>query len=194
MISDISPPVLTTLKQTVGRESCADSQTDPFLALLVYRATPLQATGVSPAQLMLGRQIRTTVPTLEANLQPGCPDLHKVRQNNERMKQSYRLAYNDKNNVRTLPDLQPGTSGAVKLDDERGWTKSASVIKQGDTPRSYLVQTDKGVLRRNRRHLRPLQSPTETFQEGGDGGIVNDGELSSPGSDADTLLLHLKIL
>lgn len=85
---------------------------------MVYRATLLQATGVSPAQLMLGRQIRTTVPTLEANLQPGWPDLHHLRQSDERMKESYWQTYNNRNNVRPLPDLQPGTSVAVKLDDK----------------------------------------------------------------------------
>jgi hypothetical protein len=50
---------------------------------------PLQATGASPAQLMLGRLIRSTLPTLEENLQPAWPDMQKVRQTDSRAKLRY---------------------------------------------------------------------------------------------------------
>lgn len=75
--------------------------------------------------------------------------------------QSYKQAYDKRHDFGPLPDLQPGTSVAVKLDSERGRTKTASVLEECESLRPCLVQTDKGVLRRNRRHLKPLLSAPE---------------------------------
>ena len=52
---------------------------DPYLALLAYRATALQS-GYSPAQLLMGRHLRTTVPILPTQLDPALPDGVKERE------------------------------------------------------------------------------------------------------------------
>ena len=53
-------------------------QPDQFKALQAYRATPVKSTGVSPAELLMGRKIRTSVPSLGKQLDPEWPDLEKV--------------------------------------------------------------------------------------------------------------------
>lgn len=140
-------------------------QADPFLALMSYRATPLQATGASPAQLMLGRQIKTTVPTLDRVLTPKWPDFTKVRKADAKAKEDYRRTYNRRHGVRALPPLSHGQSVVVKLDGESGWKTAGTVQQTHTTPRSYLIQTDRGTLRRNRRHLRPTFLPVHQPDE-----------------------------
>ena len=42
---------------------------DPFLAILAYRATPLQS-GFSPAELLMSHKLRTTVPMVREQCKP----------------------------------------------------------------------------------------------------------------------------
>ena len=64
-------------------------QRGPFLALMSYRATPHTATGVSPCQLMMGREIRTLLPTLESNLKQVLPSQEAVAREDKDTKTAY---------------------------------------------------------------------------------------------------------
>jgi transposase InsO family protein len=45
-------------------------QNDIFLALMSYRATPIEATGMRPAEMIMGQKICTLVPALPETLDP----------------------------------------------------------------------------------------------------------------------------
>ena len=93
-------------------------QDDPFIAPMAYRATPIAATGVSPSQLIMGRQIRTTVPMLTSNLLPTWPDISNVREADKKMKERYSSAYNRKHGARSLSFMRfssASTRGSISL-------------------------------------------------------------------------------
>ncbi|KAL6475040.1 hypothetical protein MHYP_G00160800 [Metynnis hypsauchen] len=61
-------------------------------ALMTYRATPLEC-GYSPAQLLMGRQLRTTIPQLPANLRPRWPNIRGLRKAETRAKEKQQRNY-----------------------------------------------------------------------------------------------------
>jgi transposase InsO family protein len=138
-------------------------QKDPLLALMCYRSTPCSSTGVSPAELLMGRKIRTTLPTLESNLQPRRPNKQSIaaKDASEKRKQTY--YYNQRHGVRNLPTLRAGDHVLTRLDHQKSWVTPAVVTGESITPRSYLVETEQGArLRRNRRHLQVVPSVMST--------------------------------
>ena len=52
---------------------------DKGIALLAYRSTPL-SNGYSPAELLMGRRLRNTVPMFQSQLTPDWPDLAVIKQ------------------------------------------------------------------------------------------------------------------
>ena len=134
-------------------------QRDPFPVLMFYRETPHTATGVSPCQLMMEREIRTHLPTLESNLRQVLTSQQAVATKDEETKTNYRRHFDKRNGVRPLSELQPGDSVHVKLDQQKVWKTPGKVIARSPVLRSYIIQTPNRVVRRNRRHLRTVNSP-----------------------------------
>ena len=134
---------------------------DPHEALLAYRATPLE-NGFSPAELCMGRRLRTTLPTIPSKLIPQWPELAKLRETEEKIKSKQVVQYNQRHAAKELGDLLPGDR--VYVPDRR---ENAVVVGKTPEPRSYLIETDSNAaVRRNRRQLTP--NPKDTAVPPGD--------------------------
>ena len=144
--------------QTVKRllnKAKTDGQ-DLYLCLLEYRNTMVDNLA-SPAQLLMGRRLRTKIPVATSQLQPKVVDPCLVRKKQKERK-AHQKQYYDKGS-RQLPDLKEGERARVQIP---GKWKPVVVMDKAITPRSYIVKTEEGrLLRRNRKHLMKLheQSP-----------------------------------
>ena len=132
---------------------------DPYLALLSFRTIPILWCSFSPAELLMGRQLGTDIPTSKNQLIPQWSYLHEFREKDCEYKAKQRRDYNDRHRVRPLDPLLPDTPVWIRIE----WSQTTGHIQYpANTPRSYIVTTTDGQeLRRTQLHLTP-RSPIQT--------------------------------
>lgn len=115
-----------------------------------FRDTP-GVTGYSPAQLLMGRRLKTTIPKIDEALAPKWPSISKVWKKDKAARKKQARNFNRYYAVRELRPLMPG-------DDV--WVQDipcvAKVLSPLQRPRSYIVETSSAVIQRNRKHLVPF--------------------------------------
>ena len=119
--------------------------------LLQYRNTPLPALGVSPAQLLFGRILRTKLPITESQLQQQFINPSTILQKKKMLVTKEEHYYN--RTAHNLPALQKEDKVLVQQIPKGPWQKGE--VEAVNKNRSYLVHTDNdGYYLRNRRFIR----------------------------------------
>ena len=136
---------------------------DPSLALLAYRTTPLAWCGLSPAELIYGRRLRTDVPQTKNLLTPGWEYLEAFRRKDKEHKEAQKRNYDTRHRVRDLPELPPGTS--VWVTTNRQPVEGTAKVHP-TASRSYNVTTATGSIRRNRTHINVVPEPPQPQEPG----------------------------
>lgn len=114
-----------------------DGGEDPYLALLSYRNTVTKE--FSPAELLMGRSLRTRLPVKSTNLDPIHINKEKTRNIIEKRKENSRKYYD--RNAKEKPILE--SDEKVRMRKGNIWIP-ARIEKSLGSPRSYDVRTDEG--------------------------------------------------
>ena len=118
---------------------------DPYLALLEYRNTPVVGMKYSPAQMLMSRRLRTKIPVATSLLSPKVVDASADLIN----MQTRQKRYYDRHS-KSLPPLKRGDVACYRRN--KMWNKSCDVDVRNE-PRSYVIRSEHGRMRRNRRDL-----------------------------------------
>ena len=138
------------------------SALNPYEALHDQRNTPTVGMTTSPSQRLLNRRTRIDIPMKGPLLAPNIAENVLEEKANKTKKSEI---YYDRN-AKDLNELKPGDVIRVKpegLVKGQEW-KKGSVIKSHGY-RSYAVEVDGKVLRRNRVHLKQVKQITPTITE-----------------------------
>ncbi|KAL1261470.1 hypothetical protein QQF64_006735 [Cirrhinus molitorella] len=128
-------------------EKAKADKSDPYLSLLEYRNSPVDGFK-SPAQLLMSRRLRSTLPSTNQQLLPkvvSCKDEQEQRG----------CTNNGTKRATTTDRLDPCLSSRKdrQVQDQGHW-KPAVIIRAANTERSYHLRTADGQeYRRNKRYL-----------------------------------------
>ncbi|CAB4011837.1 Hypothetical predicted protein [Paramuricea clavata] len=108
----------------------------------------------TPAQLLMSRNLRSTIPALPTHFKPEIVDAQDFQDNREKGQQQQKVCH-DKN-ANSLPSREEGEH--VRMRDGKSW-KPVTETKNASEPRSYIVQNPEGrKYRRNRSQLLKLNN------------------------------------
>ena len=134
----------------------AESEGDLDRMIQLYNSTPSALTGVSPAEMLMQRKIRTCLPTVN---KPGFVSPKRIKDATERKRMSdekVKMRYD--RSARSLEPLEVGTTVRIFNNKTSRWDmKGTIVFRDKTTGRSYRVLTTNDVyIFRNRRFLKPI--------------------------------------
>ena len=144
-----------------------------------YRATPL-SNGYNPTELLFGRKIQTQLPIQSCNLIPRRPNRSKLALSERNSKTKQKQNYDRRRRRKNLSKLQSNDKVWITDQNKHGVIKS-----EHETPRSYVVITKEGDIRRNRKHLipEPVYTRNETTL---DSNPVRNNQNMNSGISANT--------
>ncbi len=148
--------MVRTIKSLIKK--CSKTQQDLNSAMCNLRATPVDSGLPSPAELMFGRPIRTSLPSCHFNNKTGKQDLvnDKLEKRKDKMKETY-----DQHAGRELEQLQTGEKVRVRNHETGTWEPAEVVNADRPEPRSYDVRSPNGsILRRNRVDIAKMPKQT----------------------------------
>ena len=127
------------------------------LAFLQYHNTPLRDGGKSPAQLLMGRQLRGGVPLLKVHLQVAAHWRDFLQERELRLARTEACEERTRS-LRELPQLKVGQ--CVRMQDPRTrlWDRTGIVTGVNKKFRQYTIRLDGTgrITRRNRRFITPI--------------------------------------
>lgn len=156
-------------------KSFVKKSADAYLALLNYCNTP-GPTGLSPAQLLMGRRLRSRLPMYPDQLKPRTFNQSAWKRKDQKQRQRQKRNYDRRHRARPLAPLE---------EDDPVWLPelrtSGTVVGHAETPRSLYVETSSGTLRRNRSQVIPLPQPQDSPREtSGETCSANQNTARSP--------------
>ena len=137
--------MVQTVKQRM--EKCNAVKEDPYMAMLIYRTTPLTNSIPAPAELLNGRKYRALLPSKHAMQSVRGQYIYEQMLENK----ATQAEYYDRS-ARELPPIQQSQDVYVQTNPEfNEWTRAVvTKIPKASQPRLYTVEMEYGTqLQRN---------------------------------------------
>ena len=109
----------------------------------------------------MGRKLRTPLPMMPAKVDQKVPKeaLEEAEEREANYREKQAKTFDEKHRSILLPQLCKGDNVWVR-DQERD-----GIVEKTSSPRSYLVETEKGIIRQNRSALVSTHSPAKSIEE-----------------------------